>query len=451
MHYFKQLILILIISILGIAVLVHHVYANGVPGITAGQSGTPRMDFVDVSSWNGRLTTADFDKMKQHGVKGVVVKLTEGTYYVNPSARAQIASAQAAGLRIAVYHYSKYQTPASAVSEADYFTKQVKNYQLPNHTVLVDDLEDVATRQGNVTQNVRSFRDRLAANGYPRYMLYTSPSYIAETQLKPYQFGLRNIWMASYPYQPTANNLWHTQYGAWQWNSKTSFPGVVGLFGVSVDYGSPILQQGTSVTTNSKQTVNNIFYSSGKPAKGYLNDGTGWYWFEGGKRYTGFRYYKGTYYWFNKGVRQGNQWQTAWGKRYYVGADGRAVQGIRQIGEYKYYFGNNGTHFLRTNQQVKLGKQTYYANAQGQLTPWQGYIQFNRGWQWFEKGLPYTGFRFYMGTYYWFTHGFRQHNQWQTAWGYRYYVGADGRAVQGHQKINNRDYYFGNDGTFYLR
>lgn len=80
MHYFKQLILILIISILGIAVLVHHVYANGVPGITAGQTGTPRMDFVDVSSWNGRLTTADFDKMKQHGVKGVVVKLTEGTY-----------------------------------------------------------------------------------------------------------------------------------------------------------------------------------------------------------------------------------------------------------------------------------------------------------------------------------------------------------------------------------
>ena len=126
MHYFKQLILILIISILGIAVLVHHVYANGVPGITAGQVGTPRMDFVDVSSWNGRLTTADFDKMKQHGVKGVVVKLTEGTYYVNPSARAQIASAQAAGLRIAVYHYSKYQTPASAVSEADYFTTQVK-------------------------------------------------------------------------------------------------------------------------------------------------------------------------------------------------------------------------------------------------------------------------------------------------------------------------------------
>ncbi|WEA53675.1 hypothetical protein PWO95_03740 [Weissella paramesenteroides] len=73
------------------------------------------------------------------------------------------------------------------------------------------------------------------------------------------------------------------------------------------------------------------------------------------------------------------------------------------------------------------------------------------GWQWFEDGKPYTGFRYYMGTYYWFTNGFRQNNQWQTAWGYRYYVGADGRAVQGHQMINNRHYYFGNNGTFYLR
>lgn len=93
MHYFKQLILVLIISILSIAVLVHRVYATGVPSITAGQAGTPRTDFVDVSSWNGRLTTADFDNMKSHGVRGVIVKLTEGTYYINPNAQAQIASA----------------------------------------------------------------------------------------------------------------------------------------------------------------------------------------------------------------------------------------------------------------------------------------------------------------------------------------------------------------------
>lgn len=38
-----------------------------------------------------------------------------------------------------------------------------------------------------------------------------------------------------------------------------------------------------------------------------------------------------------------------------------------------------------------------------------GYINLkNVGWRWLENGHPYTGFRYYMGTYYWFTNGIRQ-------------------------------------------
>lgn len=32
----------------------------------------------------------------------------------------------------------------------------------------------------------------------------------------------------------------------------------------------------------------------------------------------------------------------------------------------------------------------------------------NGGWNWLENGKPYTGFRYYMGTYYWFVNGVRQ-------------------------------------------
>lgn len=53
----------------------------------------------------------------------------------------------------------------------------------------------------------------------------------------------------------------------------------------------------------------------------------------------------------------------------------------------------------------------------------------NGGWNWLEHGQPYTGFRKYQGSYYWFQQGVRQNNQWETAWGHQYYVGADGRAV----------------------
>ncbi|CAK1252278.1 glycoside hydrolase family 70 protein [Fructobacillus evanidus] len=191
------------------------------------------------------------------------------------------------------------------------------------------------------------------------------------------------------------------------------------------------------------------------PASGYLNDGRNWMWYEGGNPYTGFRYYMGTYYWFENGLRQDNAWHQAWGLTYYTGADGRAVQGVQNINGKLYYFGNDGTFFMRTNQEVNDNGTIYYANADGSLTPKEGYIwdgsPANGGYRWYEDGQLYTGFRYYMGTYYWFVDGVRQNQGWRQAWGLTYWTDADGRAVQGNQSIDGKNYYFGNDGTYYLR
>ena len=167
---------------------------------------------------------------------------------------------------------------------------------------------------------------------------------------------------------------------------------------------------------------------------GYINvPGVGWRWLEKGQLYSGFRYYMGAYYWFQNGVRQNNQWETAWGHKYYVGADGRAVQGTQWINGKRYNFGTNGTFYLR-NDDV-----SGYINVPGV------------GWRWLEKGQLYSGFRYYMGAYYWFQNGVRQNNQWETAWGHKYYVDGDGRAVQGLRVINNQIYNFGTNKTFYQR
>ena len=167
---------------------------------------------------------------------------------------------------------------------------------------------------------------------------------------------------------------------------------------------------------------------------GYLNDGTGWYWFENGQRYTGFRFYMGAYYWFENGVRQENSWESAWGLTYYVGADGRAVQGVNEIGGVSYDFGTNGTFFSR-----------------GAVASAYVYSNTANNWLWLQNGVPYTGFQFYMGTYYWFQNGIRVQNSWESAWGLTYYVDSIGRAVQGLQTIGGKQYYFGDNGTFYLR
>ncbi|MBS9335778.1 GDSL-type esterase/lipase family protein [Fructobacillus papyrifericola] len=173
-------------------------------------------------------------------------------------------------------------------------------------------------------------------------------------------------------------------------------------------------------------------------SSGYLYDGSnangGYRWYENGQLFTGFRYYMGTYYWFVDGVRQNAGWRSAWGMTYYTDDTGRALQGIQIIDGKVYNFGDDGTYYERP--------------VSGYI--WDGSSQ-NGGYRWYENGQLFTGFRFYMGTYYWFVDGVRQNAGWRHAWGYTYWTDNNGRAVQGDQMIDGHHYYFGNDGTFYLR
>lgn len=181
--------------------------------------------------------------------------------------------------------------------------------------------------------------------------------------------------------------------------------------------------------------TNGTFHLRGA-ASGYLNSPSGWRWYENGKLYTGFRNYMGAFYYFNKGVRQENKWVSEWGNTYYVGGDGRSVQGhAYMINGVAYDFGNNGTFHKR-------GRTSGYVYDGSKK---------NGGYRWYEDGKLFTGFRYYMGTYYWFVDGVRQNQGWRTAWGYKYWTDKEGRAVQGWQTIDGTRYYFGEDGTYFLR
>ena len=177
---------------------------------------------------------------------------------------------------------------------------------------------------------------------------------------------------------------------------------------------------------------NNTYYARPFNQSGYLDTNVGWRWFEKGEVFSGFRFYMGTYYWFKDGERQDSGWRSDWGYKYYTDENGRAVQGYREINGVAYDFGNNGTFFER-------GKAS-------------GYIDAGQGWKWYENGVPYTGFQFYMGTYYWFINGVRQDSGWREQWHLKYYTDNNGRAVQGDAyNVAGTYYNFGHDGTFFLR
>ena len=204
---------------------------------------------------------------------------------------------------------------------------------------------------------------------------------------------------------------------------------------------------GTNGTFNLRGTSSGYVYDGSKYNGGYR-------WYEDGNLYTGFRYYTGTYYWFVDGVRQNAGWREAWGNKYYTDANGRAVQGWQTINGQRYFFGNDGTYYLRSADGSKFTGdiRDYNSNTNSNKS---GYLydgsQYNGGYRWYENGQLYTGFRFYMGTYYWLVDGVRQNEGWREAWGYKYYTDQTGRAVQGWQTIDAQRYFFGNDGTYYLR
>ncbi|TPR12996.1 hypothetical protein DY052_08780, partial [Apilactobacillus timberlakei] len=84
---------------------------------------TKNYDIVaDISSYQDK-TLAYLHTLKNNGVKGVMVKLTDSTNYLNPNAAQQVTNAFKVGVQsVGLYHYYQGQP----LAEAQYFLKWVK-------------------------------------------------------------------------------------------------------------------------------------------------------------------------------------------------------------------------------------------------------------------------------------------------------------------------------------
>lgn len=77
--------------------------------------------------------------VRASNVDGVYVKVTEGQHYINPTWRADVFGARAAGLRAGPYHFARPATNAPA-SEAEFFVAQLVGVEFDLAPAL--DLED---------------------------------------------------------------------------------------------------------------------------------------------------------------------------------------------------------------------------------------------------------------------------------------------------------------------
>mgnify|MGYP003088553293 CR=1 FL=1 len=202
--------------------------------------------FIDVSSHNGDISVDDYRALARQGVGGVVVKLTEDTWYNNPKAPSQVRNAQIAGLQVSTYHFSRYTTEEEARAEARFYIQAAQKLNLPKSTVMVNDLED-SKMLPNINRNTQAWVNEMRKHGYNNLMFYTSASWLDENNLgyrgpvSTSQFGIENFWVAQYPSSTltatSAKNMrYNAKTGAWQFSATANLLPSKHVFDHSVDY-----------------------------------------------------------------------------------------------------------------------------------------------------------------------------------------------------------------------
>ncbi|NMH83249.1 GH25 family lysozyme [Heyndrickxia coagulans] len=235
-------------------------------------AAAPDVDFVDVSHHNANsgLPYPFYTNIKGAGVKGVVVKVSQGNYYVDPAASVNIANAKAAGLQVNAYHYMVAKTTAAAKLEAKWFAKKLALVGFKaSYGYTVVDVEDKTLESlsaAQLTKVVNAFVKEMKAQGYSKVDLYTG-SHFYNTELQPGNLTIKNPWLARYSASNMEPQWYNGQKGAWQWSDSYKFIGMesYGYIDVNKDFAGKYTPASTSASTVKSVSLVNYLKSKGKP------------------------------------------------------------------------------------------------------------------------------------------------------------------------------------------
>ena len=449
--------------------------------IYIGDSQYTRGDAIDVASYQSWLNQDDFNKLKQLGIKAVVVKLTEGQSYVNPAATKQINYAKNAGLTVSIYHYARFNDAATGYAEGQHVVNTMENLGLGQDTLVFADMEDHSTYSNDVRGNLNSFWNALTAAGFNNRGVYTGGGY-------PYYeaaiatVGRAKTWWSQYPFVPTNNGYYEQEwrnlgYGAWQFSSTAYLPGRenMGALDLSIDFNGlfsksdtaekPVTQQvfkdghwylvdqktGQYLTGIQPITDQNkvVYYNdAGQMQYGQQKIDGKWYLFDQVTGAMQYGFQSLSPYGQDKTVYYANNGQMQYGqdKTVYYANNGQMQYGQQKIDGYWYNFdvvdGAMKTGLVQIPEQ---NKTVYYAN--------NGRMQY--GWQWVNNATRYfdtfngamvTGQQKINGHWYLFDNSGAMQRGFQNLKAYgddkTVYYNQDGWMLYGWQGIDNVPYYF---------
>lgn len=239
---------------------------------------------LDVSAFQPQAVYYNFwDRWKTRGVKGGIVKLSEGTGWTNGYGAGQIAAAQHEGLMASGYHFSRFRGNSyQAVQEANLAIACAHQMGLPQGSPLVLDYEERLGYRASNTQAAIAFLKCIKAAGYvPVFYSYSGMANLWDHNAICSATGAV-MWIAAYPTMAgvTAPNMGYfpgidDHIGAWQFTDNfysEHIDGSIDLTGVFTHMTQQKITQGGSLDgylfNGDKLTVSGWFASDkaqGKP------------------------------------------------------------------------------------------------------------------------------------------------------------------------------------------
>lgn len=244
---------------------------------------------VDVASYQG----GDLTKYARAGATFAIVKVTEGTNYVNPFAQAQIASAIRNRMQVDAYFFAHYGSDSNAARrEANYAADNAQRLGLPKGAYFAVDWE--TNVGGNRTANTNAM---IAAMGVLKSRGYLPLAYSGAYNLHGHldvnaiiRAFPNSIWVASYkttqPQSYADFNYFPSMPGVAIWQFADNFKG----FSPAVDGNINVLPLNTSGSAPAptpapkpapkpqpKPTPKPKDPLAGCPANPFKDAQTGWY------------------------------------------------------------------------------------------------------------------------------------------------------------------------------
>ena len=329
-----------------------------------------RGDAIDVASYQSGLVLNDYKQLKAKGIKTVIVKVSQGTGYLNPAASNQIKNAIQAGLKVAVYHYATFNNSGSGQNEGKHMADCLRKLGLGPNTLIFADMEDRATLNNQVKNGLNSFWNALNNAGYRNHAVYVYAGYKYRDAVVS-TVGKSRTWLAQYPFTPSRGGHYEKQwrnegYGAWQFSSTARMPWNWGFgnLDLSVDFNG--LLTNAPSTSASNGWVGNKYYVNGTAV-------------------TGQRQINGKWYLFGSdgSMKTGLQWVADQNKTCYYASNGQMQYGQQCING-KWYLFDKNTGAMKTGfQRIPEQNKTCYYNDKGQMLYGRQYI--NGRWYTFNQ------------------------------------------------------------------